>query len=42
MKTYCDTREYPEVSGLSHNELNDKKKNKHSLRSNTKGYDDKS
>jgi len=29
------TRVYPEVSGLSHNEVNN---NKHSLRSNTKGY----
>jgi hypothetical protein len=29
------TRVYPKVSGLSHNEINN---NKHSLRSNTKGY----
>jgi hypothetical protein len=29
------TREYPEVSGLSGNEINN---NKHSLRSNTNGY----
>jgi hypothetical protein len=30
------TRVYPKVSGLSRNEINDK--NKHSLRSNRKGY----
>jgi hypothetical protein len=29
-------RVYPKVSGLSHNEINNN--NKHSLRSNTKGY----
>jgi hypothetical protein len=28
---------YPKVSGLSHNEINNKN-NKHSLRNNTKGY----
>jgi hypothetical protein len=28
---------YPKVSGLSHNEINNNN-NKHSLRSNTKGY----
>jgi hypothetical protein len=33
--TYTQTRVYPKVSGLSHNEVNN---NKHSLRSNTKGY----
>jgi hypothetical protein len=32
------TRVYPKVSGLSHNEINNKKNNKHSLRSKTKGY----
>jgi hypothetical protein len=32
------TRAYPKVSGLIHNEINN---NKHSLRSNTKGYDGK-
>jgi hypothetical protein len=33
---------YPKVSGLNHNEINKKKKkNKHSLRRNTKGYGDK-
>jgi hypothetical protein len=36
------TRVYPKVSGLSHNEVhynnNNKNNNKHSLRSNTKGY----
>jgi hypothetical protein len=31
---------YPKVSGLSHNEINNNN-NKHSLRSNTKGYGDK-
>jgi hypothetical protein len=31
------TRAYPKVSGLSHNEINNNN-NKHSLRSNTKGY----
>jgi hypothetical protein len=31
------TRVHPKVSGLSHNEIN-AYKNKHSLRSNTKGY----
>jgi hypothetical protein len=30
------TRLYPKVSGLSHDEINNN--NKHSLRSNTKGY----
>jgi hypothetical protein len=34
-----DTRVYPKVSGLSHNETYQHKK--HSLRSNTKGYDGK-
>jgi len=31
---------YPKVSGLSHNEINNSS-NKHSLRSDTKGYDGK-
>jgi hypothetical protein len=31
-------REYSKVSGLSHNEMNNNDDNKHSLRSNTKGY----
>jgi hypothetical protein len=31
-----DTRVYPKVSGLCHNEINNN--NKHSLRTNTKGY----
>jgi hypothetical protein len=31
------TRGYPKVSGLSHNDINNDN-NKHSLRSNTKGY----
>jgi hypothetical protein len=35
-----NTRVYPKVSGLSHNEINNNN-NKHSLRSNTKGYGDK-
>jgi hypothetical protein len=35
MKQY-NTRVYPKLSGLSHNEINNN--NKHSLRSNTKGY----
>jgi len=34
------TRVYPKVSGLNHNEINNNN-NKHSLRSNTKGYGDK-
>jgi hypothetical protein len=29
---------YPKVSGLSHNKINNNNNNKHSLRSNTKGY----
>jgi hypothetical protein len=33
-----DTMVYPKVSGLSHNEINNDNNNKHSLRSNTKGY----
>jgi hypothetical protein len=36
------TREYPKVSGLSRNEINNNNnKNKHPFRSNTKGYGDK-
>jgi hypothetical protein len=35
-KRHRTTREYPKVSGLSHNEINNN--NKHSLRSNIKGY----
>jgi hypothetical protein len=34
--TLCYTRVHPNVSELSHNEINNN--NKHSLRSNTKGY----
>jgi len=30
---------YPEVSGLSHNDINNNSNSKHSLRSNTNGYD---
>jgi hypothetical protein len=33
---------YPKVSGLSHNEINNKNNNKHTLRINKKGYGDKS
>jgi hypothetical protein len=32
------TRVYPEVPGLSHNEINNNNNNKHPLRSNIKGY----
>jgi len=31
------TKVYPKVSGLSHNEINNNN-NKHSMRTNTKGY----
>jgi hypothetical protein len=36
----CDTTVYPKVSGLSHDEVY-AYNNKHSLRSNTKGYGSK-
>jgi hypothetical protein len=41
--THTHTRVYPNVSGLSHNEINNNNNNnnRHSLRSNTKGYSGK-
>jgi hypothetical protein len=37
LQVRINTRVYPKVSGLSHNEINSSS-NKHSLRSNIKGY----